>query len=132
MQYLFNNSRKVPKLAQFILGIYNNFYYKILGYFWGITTLPHLIKFRPRNLPLLNSCGYCCRIVSSLSQVASSVLWFLHSTLTNGIFLLRNSFTSRAKISTGSSSYVKSDLSSIVSVEITLDRSDQYLRSMDT
>ena len=38
MQYSFNNSRKIPKLAQFILGIYNNFYYKILRYFWGITT----------------------------------------------------------------------------------------------
>ena len=37
MQYSFNNSRKIPKLAQFIPGIYNNFYYKILGYFWGVT-----------------------------------------------------------------------------------------------
>ena len=37
MQYSFNNSRKIPKLTQFILGIYNNFYYKILGYFWGVT-----------------------------------------------------------------------------------------------
>ena len=37
MQYSFNNSRKIPKLAQFIPGIYNNFYYKILGYFWGVS-----------------------------------------------------------------------------------------------
>ena len=37
MQYSFNNSRKIPKLAQFIPGIYNNFYYKIIGYFWGFT-----------------------------------------------------------------------------------------------
>ena len=37
MQYSFNNSRKIPKLAQFIPGIYSNFYYKILGYFWGVT-----------------------------------------------------------------------------------------------
>ena len=36
MQYSFNNSRKIPKLAQFIPGIYNNFYYKILRYFWGV------------------------------------------------------------------------------------------------
>ena len=39
MQYSFNNSRKIPKLAQFIPGIYNNFYYKILGYFLGVTFL---------------------------------------------------------------------------------------------
>ena len=31
------NSWKIPKLAQFIPEIYNNFYYKILGYFWGVT-----------------------------------------------------------------------------------------------
>ena len=37
MQYSFNNSRKIPKLAQFIPEIYNNFYYKILRYFWGVT-----------------------------------------------------------------------------------------------
>ena len=45
MQYSFNNSRKIPKLAQFIPGIYNNFYYKIIGYFWGVTQvlLEHLI-----------------------------------------------------------------------------------------
>ena len=24
-------------MAQFIPGIYNNFYYNILGYFWGVT-----------------------------------------------------------------------------------------------
>ena len=24
-------------MAKFIPGIYNNFYYKILGYFWGVT-----------------------------------------------------------------------------------------------
>ena len=33
MQYSVNNSRKIPKLAQFIPGIYNNFCYKILGIF---------------------------------------------------------------------------------------------------
>ena len=33
----FKNSWKIPKLAQFIPEIYNNFYYKILGYFWGVT-----------------------------------------------------------------------------------------------
>ena len=43
MQYSFNNSRKIPKLAQFIPGIYNNFYYKILGYFWGVTVCPQTI-----------------------------------------------------------------------------------------
>ena len=32
-----NFSRKKPSMAQFIPGIYNNFYYKILGYFWGVT-----------------------------------------------------------------------------------------------
>ena len=64
--------------------------------------------------------------------MASLVLWFLHSTLTSGIFLFRNSFTSRAKISTVSSSYVKSGLSSIVFEETTCDGSDRYLRSMDT
>ena len=37
MQYSYNNSRKIPKLAQFIPGIYNIFYYKIPGYFWGVT-----------------------------------------------------------------------------------------------
>ena len=37
MQYSFNNSRKIPKLTQFIPGIYNNFYYKIIGYFLGVT-----------------------------------------------------------------------------------------------
>ena len=37
MQYSFNNSRKIPKLAQFIPGIYNNFYYKILWYFLDVT-----------------------------------------------------------------------------------------------
>ena len=37
MQYSFNNFRKIPKLTQLIPGIYNNFYYKILGYFWGVT-----------------------------------------------------------------------------------------------
>ena len=24
-------------MAQFIAGIYNNFYYNFLGYFWGVT-----------------------------------------------------------------------------------------------
>ena len=33
----FKNSWKTPKLAQFIPEIYNNFYYKIIGYFWGVT-----------------------------------------------------------------------------------------------
>ena len=33
MQYSFNNSQKITKLTEFISGIYNNFYYKILGYF---------------------------------------------------------------------------------------------------
>ena len=40
MQYSFNNFRKIPKLTQFIPGIYNNFYYKILGYFLGVTKAP--------------------------------------------------------------------------------------------
>ena len=62
----------------------------------------------------------------------SSVLWFLHNTLTNGIRLFRNSLTSRAKISIGSSSYVKSGLSSIVSKETTCDGSDLYLLHIDT
>ena len=61
-----------------------------------------------------------------------SILWFLYNTLTNGIFLFRNSFTSRAKISTGSSSYVKSGLSSIVSEETTCDGSDRYLPNVET
>ena len=64
--------------------------------------------------------------------MASSVLWFLHNTLTNGIFLFCSSFTSRAKISTGSSSYVKSGLNSIVFEETMCDGSYRYLRSMDT
>ena len=56
----------------------------------------------------------------------------MHNTLTNRIFLFHSSFTSRAKISIGSSSYVKYGLSSIVSEETTCDGSDRYLRSMDT
>ena len=64
--------------------------------------------------------------------MVSSVLWFLHNTLINRIFLFRNSFTSRAKISTGSSSYVKSGLSSIVSEETTCDGFDQYLFNIET
>ena len=48
MQYSFNNSRKIPKLAQFIPQIYNNFYYKILGYFWGVTT-PITLSSQPRS-----------------------------------------------------------------------------------
>ena len=128
---IYQFSRKNPSLAQSIPGIYNKIIIKILGYFWGVTTLPHLIKFRPRNLPYLNSCGYCFRIISSLSYVASSVLWFLHNTLTIGIFLFRNSFTSRAKISAGSSSYVKSNLSSIVFEETTCDGSNQYLLNIE-
>ena len=36
---------------QFIPRIYNKIIIKILGYFWGVTTLPHLRKFRPQNLP---------------------------------------------------------------------------------
>ena len=44
MQYSFNNSRKIPKLAQFIPRICNNFYYKILV--WGVIfwLLLHLLK----------------------------------------------------------------------------------------
>ena len=57
--------------------------------------------------------------------MASSVLWFLHNTLTNKIFLFY-------RISTSSSSYVKSDLSSIVSGEITCDGSNQYLLNIET
>ena len=98
----------------------------------GSYNSPPLKKISSSKLPSLNSCGYCCRIVSSLSHVASSVFWFLHNTLTNEIHLFHNSFTSRAKISTGSSSYVKSGLSSIVSEETTCDGADLYLRSIDT
>ena len=64
--------------------------------------------------------------------MASLVLWFLHSTLTSGIRFFRNSFTSRAKISTCLSLYVKSDLSSIVYEETTCDGSDLYRFSIDT
>ena len=71
-------------------------------------------------------------MVSSLFHVASSVLWFLHNTLTNGIRLFRNSLTSQAKISTGSSSYVKYGLSSITSEETTRDGSDLYLLYFET
>ena len=80
------------------------------------------------KLPSLNSCEYCCRLAFLLFHVASSVLWFLHSTLTNGIRLFRT----LTKISTCSSSYVKSDLNSIVSEETTCDGSDLYLLSIDT
>ena len=48
MQYSFNNSRKILKLTQFIPGIYNNFYYKILGYFWGVTM--HAIKKKNKKI----------------------------------------------------------------------------------
>ena len=64
--------------------------------------------------------------------MASSVLWFLHNTLTDGIHLFHNSLTSRAEISTGSSLYVKSGLSTIVSEKTTCDGSDLYLLSIDT
>ena len=39
MQHSFNNSRKIPKLAQFIPGIYNIFYYKIIEYFGALQLL---------------------------------------------------------------------------------------------
>ena len=100
--------------------------------FLGRYNSPLLKRISSSKLHSLNSCGYCCRIASSLSHVASSVLWFLHSTLTNEICLFRNSLTSRAKISTGSSSYVKSDLSSVVYEKTTCDGSDLYLLSIDT
>ena len=93
---------------------------------------PPLKKISSSKLPSLNNYGYCCRIVSSLSHVVSSVLWSFHNTLTNIIRLFRNSFTSRAKISTGSSLYVKFGLSSIVFEETTCDGSDLYLCSIDT
>ena len=64
--------------------------------------------------------------------MASSVLWFFHSTLTNGIHLFHNFFTSQAKISTCYSLYIKYGLSSIVSEETTCDGSDLYLLSIDT
>ena len=41
--------RKIPKLAQLYPEYIIIFIIKIVGYFWGVTTLPHLIKFRPRN-----------------------------------------------------------------------------------
>ena len=45
-------------MAKFIPGIYNNFYYKILGYFWGITiSLPRLEKYRILNLPVVGRGG---------------------------------------------------------------------------
>ena len=46
--------------------------------------------------------------------------------------LFRYSLTSRTKISTGSSSYVKSGLSSIVSEETSCDGSNLYLFSIET
>ena len=64
--------------------------------------------------------------------MTSSVLWFLHNTLTNGIRLFRNSLTFQAKISIGSSSYVKSGLSSITSEENTCDGSDLYILNIET
>ena len=71
-------------------------------------------------------------MVSSLSHMTSFILWFLHNILTNGIRLFHNSLTSRVKISTGSSSYVKSGLSSITSKETTCDGSDLFLLNIVT
>ena len=56
---------------------------------------------------------------------------FSTSFLTNGIHFFCNSFTSRAKIFTVSSSYIKFCLSSIVSEKTTCDGSDLYLLSID-
>ena len=64
--------------------------------------------------------------------MAFFVLWFLHNTLANGMCLFHNSLTSQAKISIGSSSYVKSSLSSIASKETTYDGFDLYLLNIET
>ena len=57
MQYSFNNSRKIPKLAQFIPGIYNYFYYKVLGYFWDVTDFGASINLMPMSVAKRLSLG---------------------------------------------------------------------------
>lgn len=96
-------------------------------------------------LALLKWWGYYCFIVSLLSQVASSILWFLHKTLTRGILLFLNYlisitkifigflnyFISLAKIFIGASSY---DRSSCISTNSTIriwEEFDLYLLSME-
>jgi len=57
---------------------------------------------------ILNRCGYLAYISSSVAQVASWEVWFVHSALTSSICLLRNCLFLRSDIWIGHSSYTRS------------------------
>ena len=71
-------------------------------------------------------------MLSSRSHVASSIFWFLHKTLTNGITLFRSILSYLSKIFIGFSSYVRSSWTSIGSSVNTWDGSSTYFFNLDT
>ena len=79
-----------------------------------------------------NNFGYFFLMTSSNSQVASSRVKPSHNTLTRGIILFRNYFTSVSNIDAGTSWYVMFSFIWIGSSRITCEESGRYFRSCDT
>ena len=119
-----------------LLLLYPKHVIKRLGYNLGCyNSPPHPPLKRissSKFIPDLKSCVYYVLIVASSSQVASSLPWCCQSTFTNGTYLFRNCFTSRAKMVFGSLSFDKSSCTCISCTGSMCDSSERYLRSIDT